>query len=128
MNRRDVAKAAVVALAACPATAKLVSAAPSKRQGPTIGSLINLAEHGSDSEYYGRLLKKALRYHSVIAVPQDNKVRIYWDSLNVFLACRNGHFDAAGPETLVSELLLEHYKPAQRGSDFPAGIPFRKLT
>ena len=133
MTRRQVTAAAAAALVAYPATAKLVaSSAPfaaadpptAPQTGPTVDQLINLAEHGGDTVYYGRVFGICLAQTGPIAKDNgDGTISTY--------SPEGGH--SWRKRTVRSSLrpipvgLLTHVKPENRGSDFPAGVPFRVL-
>ena len=125
MNRRTLlASAAAAPLAA--AAASVSAHPPAERHGPTVDDLINLAEHGGDPMYYGRLLGECLEETGMIAKDNgDGTISIYsaefpreaWRKRTVL---SSGRPIPAG--------LLQRFKQPNRGEDFPAGIPFRPLS
>jgi hypothetical protein len=122
MTRRQLNAAAAAALAACPATARLAAAPPA--QAPTVDDLINLAEHGSDPNYYGRVLSECLAETGTVARDNgDGSISMYspdggwtWRKKTVLNSVRP-----------VPAGLLQRFKPAQRGDGFPARILFNPL-
>jgi hypothetical protein len=128
MTRRETIAAAAVALAACPATARVAAAqamdGPNQPQtGPMVDQLIQLAEHGGDTTYYGRLLAHCLEETGTVAKDNgDGTVSLYspdrgaWTKRTVRSSVRP-----------MPVWLLTHVKRENRGQDFPAGTPFRPL-
>jgi hypothetical protein len=130
MTRRETLAAATAALAACPATAKILASAqplgvadpPAAPQtGPMVDQLINLAERGSDPEYYGRLLTICLEQTGTVAKDNgDGTISLYSPDHG---AWRKRTVRSSG-RPIPADLLM-HIKPANRGMDFPGRVPFR---
>jgi hypothetical protein len=116
MNRRQ----ALAAAAVLPAAA----AAPLSPD-PTVDDLINLAERGSDPQYYGRVLAECLAETGTVA--KDNGD----GSISIYSPERLG---AWTKRTVLSSVLpvpaglLQRFKPANRRDGFPCGVPFRPLN
>jgi hypothetical protein len=126
MTRREIlgAAAAGAALAAAPPAVADKPAAP--QTGPMVDQLIQLAEHGSDPQYYGRLLAACLEQTGTIAKDNgDGTVSTYSPEWPREAWRKNTVFGSGRP---IPADLLKHIKPANRGMDFPAGIPFRPLS
>jgi hypothetical protein len=118
MTRREILAAGAIA----PFATADPPAAP--KTGPTVDQLINLVEHGTEAEYYGRLLTACLEQTGTIAKDNgDGTISLYspdrgaWRKRTVRSSLR-----------LIPADLLMHVKPANRGMDFPAGKPFRPLA
>jgi hypothetical protein len=118
MTRREILAAGAIA----PFATADPPAAP--QTGPTVDQLINLVEHGNDQEYYGRLLTACLEQTGTVAKDNgDGTISNYspdrgaWRKRTVRSSQRPIPAD-----------LLSHVKRANRGMDFPAGVPFRDLS
>jgi hypothetical protein len=123
MTRRTVLTAAV---AAAPLAAALAADPPSQRQdGPTVDQLINLAEHGSSPQYYGRLLAACLEETGTIAKDNgDGTISLYSPE------DRPGAWRKRTVRSSMQPIpadLVRHIKPANRGQDFPAGVGYTPL-
>jgi hypothetical protein len=127
VTRREILASASAALAANAATSRFAAgldAAPVD-DGPTVDSLINLAENGTEQPYYGRLLGVYLARHGSIARHNDDgTVSIYapeppgsaWRKWTIRDANRPVGVDVA-----------KYFRAANRGEDFPAGVPLEML-
>ena len=139
MTRRDVLTTAGIAAAGAAAGSvafgdgakRRVSPAP--KTGPSMEQLISLAEHGPDRQYYGRLLGEALAVTGRIANDNgDGSVSLYTAEL---IESRGGPKHWAWRKETVSgsgrpmpAAVLPHIRAANRGEDFPAGVPFERLN
>ncbi len=96
-----------------------------KRQGPTVDQLIDLAEYGPVElqAYYGRLLVACLERLGPIA--QDDGSG--WST--TYTADNGGWRKRLTPTSdhLVPANLLPHFRPENRGEEFPPGIPFEPI-
>jgi len=105
--------------------AALAAAPPVPAAGPSMEQLINLAEHSSDRHYYGRLLMQALTETGRIADDNgDGTVSLYSAEANE--AWRKETVSGSGRPIPAS--VLPHIRPANRGEDFPVGVPFEPLS
>jgi hypothetical protein len=131
MTRREALGSAATAPLAL-AVFSVLGAAP-ERQLPTMDQLINLAEHGTRTEYYGAILAQALAETGRIAKENDNgTVTLYHAEL---VRERDGHQSWAwrrttirGSSELVPSELLPAFSPADRGDSFPADVPFHPMS
>jgi hypothetical protein len=107
---------------------------PAPKTGPSMEQLINLAEHGPDRQYYGRLLGEALAVTGRIANDNgDGSVSLY--TAELIQNTRGGPKHWAWRKETVSgsgrpmpAAVLPHIRAANRGEDFPAGVPFERLN
>jgi hypothetical protein len=121
MTRRDLLGAAV---AVAPFAVADPPAAP--QSGPTVEQLINLAEHGPHSEYYGRLLADCLDQTGTVARDNgDGTVSLYSPEWPRSAWTKRTVSNSGRP---VPAGLLIHVQPANRGEDFPSGVGFKPLT
>ena len=89
-----------------------------------VDQLINLAEHGGDTIYYGRLLGICLAETGTVAKDNgDGTVSLY--------SPEDGAWRKRTVRSSVRPIpvgLLTHVKQENRGADFPARVPFRPLS
>ncbi len=97
--------------------------------GPTMAQLIDLAEAGLDHrEYYDRLLWAAIEQTGPVSYPMDyysvdyQVGPIHWPE-----GVRRRSFISRADRVSVPESLLPHFRPENRGEEFPRGIPFEPL-
>jgi hypothetical protein len=135
MTRRQILGAAAVLPAACGepfdwtqdrrsrTAAAAVPAAPFT--DPTVDDLINLAERGSDPQYYGQVLAECLAETGTVARDNgDGTISVY--SPDAGRSWRKK--TALNSVRPVPAGLLQRFKPAQRADGFPTGVPFRPLS
>ena len=134
MTRRDVLSTAGIAAAVTAAPlAVLADGAkhripPAPKTGPSMNQLIDLAENGPDRQYYGRLLGEALAVTGRIANDNGDGTISLYDAENG----PHGHgllaeADRPGSVRPIPAMVLPHIEPANRGEEFPAGLPFEPL-
>ena len=118
MTRRE-----IIASAALPVAA--AAAGYGSSGGLTVDDLINLAERGSDLNYYGAVLAECLDETGTVAKDNgDGTISIYsWERSGAWR--KNTVLSSARP---VPAGTIQRFKSANRGDGFPSGIPFRPIT
>ena|SRR5580692_1663308 len=128
MTRREIIASASAALAANAATARFADAKPTPiAEGPTVDEMITLAERGSldEQKYYGHLLGIYLSRFGSIARPGiDGTIAIYTPEPPEHGWRKRSIRDA---NRVVPADLAKYWRPANRGEEFPAGVPVETL-
>lgn len=102
---------------------QMSDAIPTDRQGPTMDQLIVLAENGPDA-HYGRILGWALETTAPVVNEGDERDVLYHPTgSGTYGTCT---FRKAGL-TLVPADVLPHFRPENRGEEFPPDVPYVPL-
>lgn len=96
--------------------------------------LINAAEHSVNPKYYGKLLAKAITFTGPIAYTDGGDYVAIYGAKDSAITLAELHrpfgkmLVKSAYGELVPEQVLKHWRPEERGDNFPRGIPFEALT
>jgi hypothetical protein len=97
---------------------------------PTMEQLINLAEAETNEPtrlYYAELLTRALLHTGPVASDTDGFAVVYYRHRPILGEGTSRCFFRKAAEVAVPGDLLCHFRPANRGEEFPPGVPYRPL-